>query len=83
MRAYLARVHLLYGEWLRREKRRTEARQQLRRAYEMLAAMGVEGLRRACPPRAPGHRGNGPQTHRVTTVIELTAAGSTDRPARP
>ena len=43
MRAYLP-VHLLYGEWLRREKRRTEARQQLREAYEMLAAMGVGGF---------------------------------------
>jgi hypothetical protein len=44
MRAHLARVHLVYGEWLRREKRRTEARQKLRRAYEMLAAMSVEGF---------------------------------------
>ena len=43
-RAQLARVHLLYGEWLRRERKRAEARRHLRRAYEMLAAMGVDGF---------------------------------------
>ncbi len=44
MRAELARAHLVYGEWLRRENRRIDAREQLRASYQMLTAMGMEGF---------------------------------------
>ncbi len=72
MRAYLARVQLLYGEFLRREKRRTEARQHLRRAYEMLAAMGVEGFAERARRKLQA-TGETVRKRTVTTVIELTA----------
>jgi DNA-binding CsgD family transcriptional regulator/tetratricopeptide (TPR) repeat protein len=44
VRADLARAHLVYGEWLRRERRRVDARVELRTALEMLESMGMEGF---------------------------------------
>lgn len=72
VRAQLARSHLLYGEWLRRERCRGEAREQLRTAYEMLDAMGIG----AFAERARRELQATGETARKRTVehaVELTA----------
>jgi ATP/maltotriose-dependent transcriptional regulator MalT len=68
----LARAHLLYGEWLRRERRRLDARGQLRAAHEMFTAMGVEafGQRAERELVATGER---VRKRSVETREELTA----------
>ena len=44
LRPELARAHLLFGEWLRREGRRIEAREQLRAALDQFTSIGMEGF---------------------------------------
>ena len=72
MRAQLARTHLLYGEWLRRQKQRSEAREHLRRAYEMLSAMGIEAFAERAR-RELQAAGEAVRRRNIAQAIELTA----------
>jgi DNA-binding CsgD family transcriptional regulator len=72
MRVDLARAHLVYGEWLRREERRTDARDQLRVAYEMLTDMGMEGFAGRAR-RELLATGETVRKRTVDTVADLTA----------
>jgi DNA-binding CsgD family transcriptional regulator len=77
-RPELARTHLLYGEWLRRERRRREARDQLAAAVEMFDAMGMEAFagRARAELRATGERARarGPGAPDVLTPQEAQIA---------
>ena len=72
MRPDLARAHLLYGEWLRRQRRRGEARVQLRTAHGLLDAMGMEGFA-ARARRELRATGETARKRSVATMPQLTA----------
>ncbi len=72
IRAELARAHLLYGEWLRRQGRRCDARAQLRTAYQMLNAMGMAGFAERARKELLA-TGETARKRTVETLYELTA----------
>jgi len=72
LRPELARGHLIYGEWLRRENRRVDARVQLRVAHDLFTSIGMEGF----AERARGElqaTGEHVRAHTVETRDDLTA----------
>ena len=75
MRVQFARTHLLYGEWLRRERRRLDARDQLRTARELFTSMGAEAFA-ARSERELLATGERVRKRRIETRDELTAQES-------
>jgi DNA-binding CsgD family transcriptional regulator len=87
-RLELARTHLLYGEWLRRERRRLDARKQLRTALEAFTSMGADAFARraerellAAGERARKRTGDTHDqlTPQETQIARLAATGHTNR----
>jgi DNA-binding CsgD family transcriptional regulator len=88
VRVELARTHLLYGEWLRRERRRLDARKHLRTALEAFTSMGAEAFARRAEREllATGERARkrtvdtlDQLTPQETQIARLAATGHTNR----
>ncbi|MGP0025667.1 MAG: LuxR C-terminal-related transcriptional regulator [Streptosporangiaceae bacterium] len=87
VRTELARAHLLYGEWLRRQKRRSQASAQLRTAYRMFDAMGAATFAHRTRAELLAAGGHLPEpaeladpdlTPQETQIARLAAAGVTN-----
>jgi DNA-binding CsgD family transcriptional regulator len=88
LRVDLARTHLLYGEWLRRERRRIDARTELRMAHELFSEFGMEAFaeRARVELEATGERARkrtvdtlGELTPQEAQISRLAAQGRTNR----
>ena len=88
MATHLARTHLVYGEWLRREGRRRAAREQLRTAHEMLRDMGAQAFAARAArqlrvtgeqPRDRSARPADALTAQELTIARQVSAGATSR----
>jgi len=84
----LARAHLVYGEWLRRQRRRRDARGQLRIAHEMFESMGaaafaqrarIELLATGEHPRQRTVDTHGELTPQESRIAQLVAEGAANR----
>jgi len=88
LRSDLARTRLLYGEWLRRQSRRAEARNELRTAYEMFTDFGMNAFaeRARIELQATGEHARkrsvdtlGQLTPQEEQIARLAAEGHTNR----
>jgi DNA-binding CsgD family transcriptional regulator len=88
LRPELARARLLYGEWLRRRRRRVDAREELRVAHEMFAGFGMEAFagRAGRELEATGERARkrtvdtlDQLTPQEAQIARLAAEGNTNR----
>jgi DNA-binding CsgD family transcriptional regulator len=88
LRVDLARTHLVYGEWLRRERRRIDARTELRMAHELFSEFGMEAFaeRARVELEATGERARkrtvhtlGDLTPQEAQISRLVAQGHTNR----
>src|SRR3954469_19215000 len=88
LRVDLARAHLLYGEWLRRERRRLDARKELRAAHDLFSDFGMEAFaeRARVELQATGERARkrtvdtlDQLTSQEAQIARLAASGNTNR----